>query len=39
MGSGKIGVGCLNINRNFIGIEKYFKLSKQRIIDIEKIYS
>ena len=36
MGSGTTGVGCLNTNRKFIGIEKdekYFKLSKYRIID------
>ena len=35
MGSGTTGVGCLNTNRKFIGIEKeekYFKLSKHRII-------
>jgi len=35
MGSGTTGVGCLNTNRNFIGIEKdekYFKLSKHRIL-------
>ena len=35
MGSGTTGVGCVNTNRNFIGIElneKYFKLSKSRII-------
>lgn len=35
MGSGTTGVGCLNTNRNFIGIEKdekYFKLSKYRIL-------
>jgi site-specific DNA-methyltransferase (adenine-specific) len=35
MGSGTTGVGCLNTNRKFIGIEKeekYYKLSKQRII-------
>jgi len=34
MGSGTTGVGCLNLNRKFIGIEKeekYFKLSKHRI--------
>jgi site-specific DNA-methyltransferase (adenine-specific) len=34
MGSGTTGVGCLNTNRKFIGIEKeekYFKLSKYRI--------
>lgn len=35
MGSGTTGVGCLNTNRRFIGIEKeakYFKLSKYRIL-------
>ena len=35
MGSGTTGVGCLNTNRKFIGIEKeekYFKLSKKRIL-------
>lgn len=34
MGSGTTGIGCLNTNRKFIGIEKeekYFKLSKFRI--------
>lgn len=34
MGSGTTGVGCVNTNRKFIGIEKdekYFKLSKYRI--------
>lgn len=34
MGSGTTGIGCLNTNRKFIGIEKekkYFKLSKHRI--------
>jgi site-specific DNA-methyltransferase (adenine-specific) len=34
MGSGSTGVACLNINRNFIGIEKditYFTIAKQRI--------
>lgn len=34
MGSGTTGIGCLNTNRKFIGIEKeekYFKLSKYRI--------
>jgi len=37
MGSGTTGVGCLNTNRKFIGIEKeekYFKLSKNRILGI-----
>ena len=35
MGSGTTGVGCVNTNRKFIGIEKeekYFKLSKCRIL-------
>ena len=35
MGSGTTGVGCVNTNRRFIGIEKeekYFKLSKHRIL-------
>lgn len=34
MGSGSTGIGCLNTNRNFIGIEKddkYFDVSKNRI--------
>lgn len=37
MGSGTTGVGCLNTNRKFIGIEKekkYFNLSKERLIKI-----
>ena len=36
MGSGTTGIGCLNTNRKFIGIEKeekYFKLSKTRILN------
>ena len=36
MGSGTTGLGCLNTNRKFIGIEKkelYFKLSKYRIMN------
>jgi len=35
MGSGTTGIGCVNTNRKFIGIElddNYFKLSKYRII-------
>jgi len=35
MGSGTTGIGCINTNRKFIGIELkniYFKLSKYRII-------
>lgn len=34
MGSGTTGVACMNINRNFIGIErddKYFQIAKERI--------
>ena len=34
MGSGSTGIACLNINRNFIGIElddKYFEMAKDRI--------
>ena len=37
MGSGTTGIGCMNLNRPFIGIEleeKYFKLSKYRIKNI-----
>jgi site-specific DNA-methyltransferase (adenine-specific) len=36
MGSGTTGIGCLNTNRKFIGIEKeekYIKLSKNRILN------
>ena len=35
MGSGSTGVACVNLNRNFIGIEMdetYFKISEQRIL-------
>jgi site-specific DNA-methyltransferase (adenine-specific) len=35
MGSGTTGIGCVNTNRQFIGIElekKYFDLSHQRIL-------
>lgn len=38
MGSGTTGIGCINTNRKFIGIElveKYFKLSKYRIISAQ----
>ena len=34
MGSGSTGVACVNLKRNFIGIEleeKYFKIAKERI--------
>ena len=39
MGSGTTGVGCVNTNRKFIGIElveKYFKLSKMRITNASR---
>jgi site-specific DNA-methyltransferase (adenine-specific) len=39
MGSGTTGVGCINTNRRFVGIElelKYFKLSKYRIMEAIK---
>ena len=35
MGSGTTGVACINLNRNFIGIElddEYFKIAKDRIM-------
>lgn len=34
MGSGSTGVACVNLKRNFIGMEieeKYFKIAKERI--------
>jgi site-specific DNA-methyltransferase (adenine-specific) len=34
MGSGTTGIGCINTNRKFIGIEKkdkYYKLARERI--------
>ena len=34
MGSGTTGIACVNLNRNFIGIEKeekYFEIAKERI--------
>ncbi len=37
MGSGTTGIGCINTNRKFIGIELnelYYKLSKQRISNL-----
>ena len=36
MGSGTTGVACVNLNRNFIGMElddKYFDIAKKRIND------
>ena len=38
MGSGSTGVACVNINRNFIGIEldaDYFKIAENRIADAQ----
>ena len=34
MGSGSTGVACMNLNRNFIGIERdenYFKIALERL--------
>ena len=34
MGSGTTAIACINLNRNFIGIEleeKYFKIAEERI--------
>ena len=42
MGSGSTGVGCLNTNRNFIGIEKeqkYFDIAEKRIKEIKSAQS
>jgi site-specific DNA-methyltransferase (adenine-specific) len=39
MGSGSTGIGCLNTNRNFIGIEmddKYFEIASNRINNHKK---
>ena len=36
MGSGSVGVACINTNRHFIGIElnkKYFNVARQRLND------
>lgn len=36
MGSGTTGVGCKNLNRDFIGVElneEYFKIAERRIIE------
>jgi site-specific DNA-methyltransferase (adenine-specific) len=38
MGSGTTGVACINLNRNFIGIElddEYFEIAKQRISEAQ----
>ena len=40
MGSGSTGVACVNLNRNFIGIEKdekYFEIAKNRIEEANKL--
>lgn len=39
MGSGTTGVACVNLGRNFIGIEKdpqYFEIAKERIAEAER---
>ena len=39
MGSGTTGVACVNLNRDFIGIEQdadYFKIAQDRIADAQK---
>lgn len=39
MGSGTTGVACVNLNRNFIGIEQdpnYFKIASERIVTIKE---
>ena len=39
MGSGTMGVACINTNRNFIGIEKeekYYKIAQERIDKAQK---
>jgi site-specific DNA-methyltransferase (adenine-specific) len=38
MGSGSTGVACVNLNRNFIGMEleeEYFEIAKERICKAE----
>ena len=42
MGSGSTGVACVNLNRNFIGIEsdgEYFRIAKKRISDCVPIWN
>jgi DNA modification methylase len=39
MGSGTTGVACVNMGRNFIGIEKdpqYFEIASERIAEAER---
>jgi len=41
MGSGSTGVACMNLNRQFIGIEKdekYFDIAKKRIQNVQGIW-
>ena len=41
MGSGTTGVACVNLNRNFIGIEKddtYFQIAKDRIEQAKNLF-
>ena len=38
MGSGSTGVACVNLNRNFIGIEldeNYYNIAKERIENVK----
>jgi site-specific DNA-methyltransferase (adenine-specific) len=40
MGTGTTGVACMNLSRNFIGIEQdenYFEISRNRIEDAKNI--
>lgn len=40
MGSGSTGKACMNLSRNFIGIERdenYFKIARERILDPESV--
>ena len=39
MGSGTVGVGCVELDRKFIGIENdesYYKMAEKRIVDSQK---
>jgi site-specific DNA-methyltransferase (adenine-specific) len=41
MGSGTTGVACVNLNRDFIGIEmddKYFEIAKGRIEEAKGLF-
>ena len=40
MGSGTTGVACINLGRNFIGIEKntnYFRIAQNRIANADDL--